>query len=272
MILVYIIIGAVVLFFIFGIIGSAQPDSKSNKNSSKTTGSKSLPSVYTLVSEIKTIQDYRKLKAKFDRAEESYSRSESKSVEKRYRLYEEAYWEASNKVIAYQYLPVIDLLTEKDKIETAYKVVTLQEYDSLRDKIGGADVDWVEITCEDYIDKNYEPKPKYFKSLIEYQNIISSEDIGDIDKAKAIENLLKKDRVFFDEFFYGYNRDKIIEEWLIDQLRKNGVPLANKIYDLGYKTIDQLKNIDLREIKKIDGFGAKRIQKLESVIEKTKQN
>ncbi|TPN87139.1 hypothetical protein [Aquimarina algicola] len=272
MILIYIIIGAVILFFIFGIIGSAQLENKSTKNTSKTNSSKSLPKIETLVSEINTIQDYRKLKAKYNRAEESYMTTHSDTAEKRYELYENAFLEASEKVMFYQYFPDLTLDAEKDEIENTCKIVELSEYEKIRKEIGGSDADWVEITCGDYVDKSYETKPKYLPSLVKYQAIINSTEISDFDKAKVVENLIKKDAVFFDEFFYGYSKESFIENWLINQLRTNGVPLADKIYELGYKTMDELKNINLDEIKNINGFGTKKIEKLKSIIEKTKQD
>lgn len=277
--MVYIIIAFVGIFIIFGIIGTIQeknnPKLKQSSSKGKTPSqtNKTLPTVKQLVDEVKTIEDFKKLKTDFNRIEKSYENSQTDNplINKKYEIYHEAFWEASNKTLFRQFLPGLDLNMSKEKIENAYKIIPIAEYQTIRNEIGGTEYEWIEISAEDYIEKNFEKKPIYFDSLPKFQQIINNNQKTYEEKVELINEFGKLNKSFSNEFFYGLNPSQLGIEWIKEKMREFGIPLVDKLYELGYTTPDKILLINVEEIKNINGFGPKKIDQLQQAIELIKK-
>lgn len=276
--MIYIIIAIVGIFIIFGVIGTIQeknnPKLKQTGSTKKATNqtNKTLPTVKQLVDEVKTIEDYKKLKTAFNRVEKSYetSQTDNPQLDKKYNIYNDAFWEASNKILYRQFLPGLDLNMSKEKIENAYKIIPIAEYKTIRNEIGGTEYEWIEISADDYIEKNFEIKPMYFDSLPKFQLIANDNQKTYEEKIELINEFGKSNKVFVDEFFNGLNPSELGIEWIKEKMRGFGIPLVDKLYELGYTTPNKISTINIEEIKNISGFGPKKIEQLEQAIERIK--
>lgn len=276
--MVYIVIAIVAIFVIFGIIGTIQeknnPKLKRSNSTRKTPNqtNKTLPTVKQLVDEVKTIEDYKKLKTDFNRVEKSYENSQTDNplLDKKYEIYNEAFWEAGNITLFRQFLPGLDLNMSKEKIENAYKIIPIAEYETIRNEIGGTEYEWIEISANDYIEKNFEKKPMYFDSLPKFQLIINDNQKTYEEKIQLINEFGKSNKSFSNEYFYGLNPSELGIEWIKGEMREFGIPLVDKLYELGYTTPNKISAINIEEVKNINGFGPKKIEQLEQAIERIK--
>lgn len=276
--MVYIIIAIGGIFVFFGIIGTIQkknnPKLKQSNFTRKTTieTNNTLPTVKQLVDQVKTIEDYKKLKTDFNRVEKSYENSQTDNplLDKKYEIYNEAFWEASSITLFRQFLPGLDLKMSKEKIENAYKIIPITEYQIIRNKIGGTEYEWIEISANDYIEKNFEKKPTYFDSLPKFQLIISDNQKTYEEKIQLINEFGKLNKSFSNEYFYGFNPSELGIEWIKGEMREFGIPLVDKLYELGYTTPNKISAINIEEVKNISGFGPKKIKQLEQAIERIK--
>lgn len=264
---------------IFGIIGTIQeknsPKLKQSNSTRKTHNqtNKTLPTVKQLVDEVKTIEDYKKLKTDFNRVEKNYenSQTDNPQLDKKYEIYNEAFWEAGNKILFRQFIPDLDLKMSKEKIENAYKIIPIAEYETIRGEIGGTEYEWIEISANDYIEKNFEKKPMYFDSLPKFQLIINDNQKTYEEKIQIINEFGKSNKSFSNEYFYGLNPSELGIEWIKGEMRGFGIPLVDKLYELGYTTPDKISAINIEEVKNINGFGPKKIEQLEQAIERIKK-
>jgi len=276
MTVLYIILGAIALFVIFGVVGKKMEQNNSTENNNfqkekQLKNSKQLPTVDKLVNEVKTIEDLKKLKTVYKRAEKSYgnSQSDNPKIEERYRIYEEAYWKAGDKINFYQFVPDLDLNLSKNKLNNAYKIFSLVDFIKLRNKIGGKDHEWVEISLNDfYVDKNFEKKPIYFDSILNFQSIIKDKSKSYKQRIDELNIFAKNNKPFVDEFFYGYKPNEIGEEWIKEELLKYGIPLIDRLYELGYTLPESFLDLKIDDIKNISGFGPKKIEQLKQAIKK----
>ena len=242
----------------------------SKKYQNRTT--KTLPTAQKLVNDVKTIQDFKKLRTAYNRAEKSYenSQTDNPQIEKKYRIYDEAFWKASDKILYRQFIPDLDLNMSKEKIENAYKIIPIAEYEAVRNEIGGTEYEWTEISADDFIEKEFEKKPMYFDSLIKFQEISNNKDKTYEEKIELINEFGKTNKPFVDEFFYGIKPNELGIQWIKEKLQEFGVPMIEKIYELGFTTPNKIMEIDITEMKNVSGFGPKKIEQLEQAIERMK--
>ncbi|MDO6738659.1 hypothetical protein [Wenyingzhuangia sp. 2_MG-2023] len=274
----YIILALVGFFVLFGVIGTIQEknnpklkESKSTKKPQSRTN-KTLPTVQQLVDEVKTIEDFKKLRTAFYRAEKSYknSQTDNPQIEKKYRIYDDAFWKTSDKTLYRQFVPHLDLNMSKDKIENAYKIIPISEYETIRNEIGGTEYEWTEISANDFIEKEFEKKPMYFDSLSKFQNITNNDEKTYEEKIELINEFAKSNKPFVDEFFHGLKPNELGIEWIKERLQEFGIPMVDKVYELGYTTPKKVLEIDIVEMKNISGFGPKKIEQLKQAIERIK--
>ncbi len=278
MTILYIILALVGVFVIFGIIGTIQeknnPKLKETKSTKKPQNrtTKKLPTVQQLVDEVKTIEDFKKLRTAFNRAEKSYenSQNDNPQIEKKYRIYDDAFWRASDKILYRQFVPDLDLNMSKDKIENAYKIIPIAEYETVRNKIGGTEYEWTEISANDFIEKEFEKKPMYFDSLSKFQVISNDNEKTYEEKIELINEFGKSNKPFVDEFFHGLKPSELGIEWIKEKFQEFGIPLVDKVYELGYTTPNKVVEIDIEEMKNVSGFGPKKIEQLKQAIERIK--
>jgi len=224
--ILYIILGAVGLFILFGIIGTVQekmgieqkPIKKRSSSSSK------IPSVSELVANVENIADFRKLKAKFERAENSYANNhnENPNIDKRYKIYEDAFYQACKKTLYYQFVPDLDIYDQQDNLDNAFKLFTVQELSDDKKKVNVSgnifnSDKFVEVTAEDYVDKNYETKPSYWSAFVDFQKTLSDETISNEIKASKIQTIANRNKDFANEFFYGIKSTEIGQVWMKEQ-------------------------------------------------------
>lgn len=263
---------------IFGIIGTIQeknnPKLKQTQSPKKTQNrtNNTLPTVQQLIDEVKTIEDFKKLRTAFNRAEKSYENSQTDNprIEEKYRIYDEAFWKASDKTLYRQFVPNLDLNMSKEKIENAYKIIPISEYETIRNEIGGTEYEWTEISADDFIEKNFETKPLYFDSLPKFQLISNDNQKTYEEKIELINEFGKSNKPFVDEFFYGLKPNELGTEWVKEKMREFGIPLVDKLYELGYTTPKKVIEIDIEETKNINGFGPKKIEQLKQAVERIK--
>ena len=268
------IIIVVIIFVIFGVIGSKTEKNETGKSQTSRTKKpkQSLPSVSQLVDEIKTIEDFKKLRTTFNRVERSYanSLSENPNIEKKYRIYEEAFLKAGEKTLFKQFVPDLETDTSQEQIDSAYQITPISEYAKLRDNIGGSDNDWLDITANEFIYKEYETKPIFFLSLIEFQKLTNDNAKNWEEKVRLLNEFGKTNKSFVNEFYNGTKPSELGTKWIKEKMREFHVPLVEKLYELGYNTPDKLSQIDIEQAKNISGFGPKKIEQLKHALKKIK--
>lgn len=269
--MIFWIIFGVIAFIVFAVLLGKTEGNKSDTNRSKTNVTNKL-STKELVDQVRTLDDLKHLKTKFQRAEKSYENNLSGSnqkIERRYETLHDAYYQACDKTLFYQYQPMLGLESSLEEIDNAYAIYPIAEYDEARKKIGGADRDWIPISGDEYLNKDFETAPKHISTLKEFRLIADDLNLTFEEKAFKIQELAKN-RSFRDEYFFGSKPSGIGQEWLNSKLHEFGVPLIDRLVEMGYTTPEKISEIDLKKIQDMPGFGPKKLQQLESAIEKIK--
>ena len=63
---------------------------------------------------------------------------------------------------------------------------------------------------------------------------------------ELINEFGKLNKSFSNEFFYGLNPSQLGIEWIKEKMREFGIPLVDKLYELGYTTPDKILLIKAR--------------------------
>ncbi|MFW6046994.1 MAG: helix-hairpin-helix domain-containing protein [Candidatus Woesearchaeota archaeon] len=227
----------------------------------------SIPTISSLLNAVKDLNDIKKLEKEYLKYENKYRDDDSDNIkiEELYSIYEDAYHKALDKTLYYQFIPHIDLNTPKRLLEVAFEVYDIDKYRDIRKIIGGSETDWIEIKGNDLLDDNIEdikePKPTYINSLIAFRDIVESE-VSYHEKKQLINELTDYDKSFKDEFFDLANNEKAGDYWMKEYLKSFGVPLVDKLYELGYDTPEKISDININEIMKVSGFGPQKTEKL----------
>jgi TM2 domain-containing membrane protein YozV len=229
--------------------------------------------VASLIKSIKTIDDVKALEKESERLMDKFVDSSygNTRLEKLSDIYQEAFDEACELIFYYQFVPRVDLDTPKEILDYAYEVFPVKDYEAKRKEIGGTQYEWEAIKadelCNDKLDNVITKRPFYWKTLLSFRQIADSKESFS-KKKEAINLLVKSDKSFFDEFFLRDSFESAGDQWLKQLIRSFGVPLADKLYDLGYDTPEKIKDIDLNEVKNINGFGPQKIAQLETAMRK----
>lgn len=266
----WIIIG-VIAIVVFTVLLGKTHENKSDTNCSKTNEAYEL-STKELVDQVRTFDDLKQLKTKFRRAEKSFENNLSGSnqrIIKQYETLHEAYHQACNKTLFYQYEPILGLDSTLEEIDKACSIYSIAEYDEARNKIGGEDRDWTPLSGDEYLNKDFETVPKHVSTLREFRLLVDDLNLTFEEKAYKIQELAKI-KTFRDEYFFGFKSDAVGQEWLNNKLHEFGVPLIDRLVEMGYTTPEKVTEIDLKKIQDTPGFGPKKLQQLESAIEKIK--
>lgn len=250
-------------------------ESKNIKQTSPSTGERNI-TVASLLKSVKSEKDIKKLEQQSEKYADKFQDSdyENTKYEKLSEIYQDAFAKACDMVFYYQFVPELELNTPKSTLDFAYEVVKVEEYKSKRKEIGGTDYEWEEITgdylYDDKLENVIEKKPFYFDSLVKFRQIVDSEDSFEAKK-DAVNSLANSDKSFFDQFFNRESNESAGEQWTKEFLINYGVPLVERLYDLGYDSPQKIANINLEEVKSINGFGPRKIEQLEIAIEKFKK-
>lgn len=271
-------------------IGSSQKNTKSMSNRQKPitnyqASTKKLkeeakeievPTVSSLLKNVKTLDDIKVLDKESNKWLEKFQETEYEipKYEKLYKVYEDAYYKAHDIVFYYQYVPVLELTSPRKVIDNAYSVVSVNEFHDKKKEIGGHDNEWIEVTgnelINDSLENVVEQKPKYLDSLIKFRQIIESE-IPYSEKKEMINELTASDMTFTKEFFFLEDNENAGEFWIKDLIKSYGVPLVDKLYEMGYDSPDKFIDLDIELIKNTKGFGSQKIEQLKDAIRKIKK-
>jgi hypothetical protein len=199
---------------------------------------------------------------------------ENKEYEKLNRIYEAAYCKACDIVVHYQFVPHIELDSPQEVVDFAFKVIDKKGYKLKRKQLGGGDYDWNEITVgeieDSKIEEIIENPPFYWDSYLEFRTVISSNEPYE-EKAAKITKLAESDKSFLDEYFRRDSSERAGDQWLKEEIRSLGVPLVDRLFELNYNTPEKIVDIDLEQIKSINGFGPQKIEQLKVAINKMKK-
>jgi len=285
---IIIVLGFLTLLYIFGNVEENNKHNTIKKGVQKKQNNtinkkknreknKQMPTVASLLKNVKTIKDIKHLEKQADRWLDKLSDKDydNPKYEYLYEVYDEAFTEALDIIFYYQFIPDLDLTTPQNIIDISYKVIIPEEYKK-KNEIINEDIndyygDWLEITAGDIIDDDLEnviePKPKYWDSYLKFKQIVNSEKTIN-EKKKFINQLVKSDKYFKEKFFFINDNESAADFWVKELLGSYGVPLADKLFELGYNSPEKFYTIDIHAIKKVKGFGPKRIEQLKEAIMK----
>lgn len=284
---ILIIIGIIVVFYF---IGSSQKNTKSTPNRQKPTSNYQdsnkkikeeakeieVPTASSLVKNVKTIDDIKALDKESNKWLDKFQETdyEIPKFERLYKVYEDAYCKAHDIVFYYQYLPELELTSPQEVIDNAYTVVNVDEFKEKKKEIGGLTDEWIEITGNELIDDSLEnaveQKPEYWDSLIKFRQIVESEALFSEKKA-MINDLTASDKPFTEAFFFLGDNETAGEFWIKDLIKSYGVPLVDKLYEMGFDSPEKYIVLDMELIKNTKGFGPQKIEQLEKAIRRIKK-
>lgn len=254
-------------FLLLGKLGSSNSKKSNNKGRKKRKGVST--DAKEIAANVTTIQQFRSLERKLEKAEERISNVESErayeTASNKHDVLQEAVILAESKIYQWQFIPSVDLHTPKSTLEHAYKVYSNEEYVKLNNSIGGDERDWYGM--DGYGEKE-DPEP-YIKSLMKFRAIVESNDSQE-EKTKKINQLVAKNKSFADEFFEIDGVLKPGDQWFADSLHNADLPLADQLYSEGYTTPEKCLEIDPIEFLKRKGVGPKKVEQLEKFQSRVK--
>jgi len=270
LILVIIIFSIAILAIIYFIIKLINKIFSYDNNSGDDLNSETniLPSdgANEIAKKITNKKEFNKLESRLNIAEKKLiNSSNDKAYDKavtQHELLEEAYLIASSKILSWQFVPSLSLNSDKAILEIAYKEFSIDEYKNIRKKIGGEDYEWISLTAEDEL----EDPESYLKSLQKFREIIES-TIGQADKIKKINELVKNNKTFANEFFDMDSDLKPGDQWFVDELASHGLPQAEELYKEGYQTPKSLLDLSIEEFSKRKGIGPKKLEQFRNFHE-----
>ena len=218
-------------------------------------------------------QDIKKLERESEKYDDKFANSNYENIkfEKLSELYQEAFRQACDLVFHYQFMPELNLDSPKNVIDFAFKTVDKSEYKLKRKEIGGTEYEWNEITGDDLYDSKLsevaEEPPFYYDSLVKFRQIVDS-DIPFEEKKNSVNSLVESDKSFYDEFFERDIKESAGEQWTKIFLRSYGIPLVDRLYDLGYDSPMKFVETDIETFNFLFGLGPQKIEQLQVAIGK----
>lgn len=285
--LIIFIVGIVVM--ILYIVGSSQEKNNAKNAKQNLHNKKSIdyekeklkeirvPSVKSIVKKIKNREDIIFIENEIDKWFDKYQKTDfsNSKYEKLFNNYEDAIRIIYYETLYYQYVPEIELTSPQKLIDNAYRVVSADDFKQINKEIGGILDDWIEIKgmelMEEPLENLIEQKPEYWNSLIKFRQIVNDK-ISYLEKVEKINKLTLSDKIFTEEFFFLDEGESAGEFWIKSIIKSYGVPLVDKLYEMGFDTPDKYVNLNIEEIKNIKGFGSHRIKQLNKAIKEIKNN
>ncbi|MBU8893098.1 MAG: hypothetical protein KOO66_09990 [Bacteroidales bacterium] len=249
---------------------------KSTIQTSSSTNEKNV-TVESLVKSVKNEKDLKKLERQSEKYMDKFQESDNDNTryEKLSEIYQDAFDKACDIIFYYQFTPELELNTPRSILDFAYEVVNAEDYEKIRKEIGGTDYEWTEITgdCvyDDKLENALEKRPFYYDSMVKFRQIVDRDSSFET-KQEEINSLANSDKSFFDEFFDRESNESAGEQWTKELLYSYGVPLIDRLYDLGYNTPQKIVEIDLEKIKSVNGLGPQKVEQLGIAIAKIKKN
>ena len=130
--------------------------------------------------------------------------------------------------------------------------------------------DWIEINGSDFIYNEYETKPEYFDIFLDFINISNNTLLSTEQKILELNNLAKENVDFKNDLFFGYADDEIGKAHLINNLYNLGIPLAEKLFEMGYTDMEKISELKNDQILNIKEFSKIKTELLLKSIKKYK--
>jgi len=236
----------------------------------KTGKSSSIGTPQEIADKIQTLQQFRALERRMERAEERYANADNnraiEEAEKRHEILIEAWDIAREKPFRWQYIPNLSPNTPLRMLKHAYKVFPADKYEEAKREIGGSKNDWYALRGED----EREEKEPCLNGLKRFREIVEG-DLPQDEQVKKINMLCSRSRDFAEEFFYDVGEMKPGDKWFAGILDDDGLPLAYELYKEGIKTPEDALKIDPNEFSGRKGVGQQRVQKLVEYQEKVRR-
>jgi len=245
------------------LLGSGDSKKTGSKKKTKKAADRTEADVSSEAQEIAdkvtTIQQFRALDRRMERAAENLS--------DRYEVLQEAVYIASEKTYQWQFMPSVDLDTPKHILERAYKVFSIEEYKDLSGQLSDKPYDWNEIDGYGEVE-DLEPE---IKPLIKFRTIVESREFSREEKIKKINQLVSRNEVLADIYFDDDEYLKPGDQWYAAKLASAGLPLAYDLYSEGYDTPEKCLEIDIGEFSTRKGVGPKKREQLENFLAKVRR-
>jgi hypothetical protein len=291
-IIVYIIIIAIAYFLLSSpknkVNNSKNNDNTHNEDDTdyiKYDKNKAYNEALKKAHKITTYKQLEALDDKIIRTEERLSHYEEEGKDKQYEktyveleILTEAYSIAEYKPYRY-YIQYIDIDTPLEVLNMVGKLITPKVYDKLDDKIKDY---FEEILLMEAINtdetkqivldvmQQYEEELKVLKS---FQKIITS-DMDDQEKEKKFNKLIRNNVYLQEELAIDLENNISPFEQYKDILMRNetfeawkGIPYKDVLYNAGYRTIQDLKNVSDTELLSIKGIGKKTLARIRNVVQ-----
>lgn len=200
-----------------------------------------LPTVKSILATIKSREDMERIEELSRKHDHLFLRE----------LHEQAFDEAYNKVLIYQFVPEdISLISPKQVAEfgfiTFYSSNT--NFDELKQKISSSEYDWQQITGGQLYEGDWEEtiaeKPFYWESYLKFAKI-KEQSISYEEKVHLINELADEDQSFGEEFNVPNNPKSLGDQWIIALMESHGIHLAEQLFEMGYTTPDKMVKADL---------------------------
>jgi hypothetical protein len=185
----------------------------------------------------------------------------------RYDVLEEAVGIASDKVLAWQFLPDVDVTTPLSVLKRAYKVYSLTKVDEAKAELGHDNL-WHELRGDD----EPEPPEEEFDFVMKFRKAVESK-VTQRTKIKKINELCASQPDIAEDWLLD-PKSKLTpgDQWFLDTLKEGGLPLAHELYAEGYTTPEKCLEIDLEEFRARNGVGPKKVEALREYQERVRES
>jgi len=238
------IIAAVILIaFLLGAAGDDDDDASGSTKRSRSIERRA----QEIAAKVDSLAKFRALQRRLEDTDWNSSR---------YDVLEEAVGIASDKVLAWQFIPDVDLTTPLSVLKRAYKVYPLNKVDEAKAELGH-DTWWYELRGDD----EPEPPEEEFDFIMRFRKAVESK-VTQRTKIKRINELCATRPDIAEEWFDPRSKFTPGDQWFADALGEAGLPLAHELYAEGYTTAEKCLEIDLDEFRARKGVGSKKVDAL----------
>jgi len=267
----------IVIVFILFLVGRASLKGRKKRSSSRSAKSKRKHSntktiqeeAQEIVDKITTLRQAKSLENRILKAQEKTEIVESErqydNVIRKLEILSHAETLLDDKVLAYQFVPTLDLDTPANVLKAAYKVFPLDKIDDAKLSLSQNSNDWFGMT---HYDEKEEPE-SHLNALKKFRSIIEGDDSED-EKAKKVNSLVKRSKLFEEEFFYDDDFTPW-EQLQIQKISALGAPKAGELFREGVIHPKDYLMIDPDDFMKRPGVGPKTKQDLIEFQEKVRQ-
>ena len=222
---------------------------------------------------VETFEDLKSLENESKRYLKNFQDSyDDTKLESLADKYEKAFIKATDKTFFFQFIPNLDINTPMKVVAEAYEVFSASDYKDKAHNLSSNSSDWLEIRgtdlLNDDLENSLEKKPIFLGSLRQFRQIIETPNTSTNEKVELINKLANLDIAFYNEFLRNERNESAGRQWMKLEMKKYGVPLVDKLFEMGFDTPEKIKMINIEEIKTVKGFGTQNIERLKTAIQK----